>query len=243
MSGGILTSATKIYGGDGNNTLDVSATASTTGLTFRVTEENGFDVKKGSTVHVKVSKVQGITGTTADDTFLFENNRILTGVIDAAGGGQDKIDLHSYKNSLTFDIKDADPQITVMAGTTVARAKNVEQLIGGKEADTFTFNDEANQWGGTGYVVDGRGKLDTVDFSSYTTHVVEVDLGATNGIKRGVATKTVSPLNVENVTGGEKDDILTGDDNANVLSGGKGNDTLNGGKGNDTLKGARETTH
>ena len=54
--------------------------------------------------------------------------------------------------------------------------------------------------------------------------------------KSGRPTKT-SIKNIENVTGGTKDDTITGDKFANVLFGNAGNDTLDGGKGDDTLAG------
>ena len=244
VSKGLLTSATKIDGGLGENTFDVSDStqSSQTGLTFRVTSLDGFDVKKGSTVEVRTLRVGWIDGTTAADTFTFVDGRKLSGEIQGKGGN-DRLDLSAYKNSLTFEINkfDDDPQIEVKADqSTVVGVNDIEELIGGKEADTFAFQEADNPWGGSNYTIDGSAGQDTLDFSHYTTTAVEVNLGAQT-IARTGTTKAVKPLNIENVIGGGGNDKLTGDDGANRLDGGPGDDELKGGNGNDTLVGGEDS--
>src|SRR5262249_14423467 len=78
---------------------------------------------------------------------------------------------------------------------------------------------------------DGQDGADTLDYSAYTAGVrVNLALGTATGVLGGVS-------NVENVTGGQGDDILVGNDLANGLRGGAGRDILIGRGGADQLFG------
>jgi Ca2+-binding RTX toxin-like protein len=105
----------------------------------------------------------------------------------------------------------------------------VENITGGSGNDIFRFSAGA---GVTGILSGGFG-TDLLDFSAYTTGVeVNLSLGimTVNGLNAGVN-------GVENITGGQGDDILTGDDGNNSLNGGPGHDILNGLGGHDILNG------
>lgn len=110
----------------------------------------------------------------------------------------------------------------------------VENLMGGLNADTFVFQDGAS----ISSVIDGAGGVNTLDYSAYTTDVyVNLNTGAATG---------VSLIgNISNVTGGFGNDVLVGV-GGNVLQGGSGRDlliaggtasTLEGGEGDDLLIG------
>jgi Ca2+-binding RTX toxin-like protein len=71
---------------------------------------------------------------------------------------------------------------------------------------------------------------DTLSYGA-TTAAVTVNLGA------GTASGFSSIANIENVTGGNGNDVLTGDAGSNTLNAGGGADRLNGGAGNDALNG------
>jgi hypothetical protein len=83
--------------------------------------------------------------------------------------------------------------------------------------------------------VDGRGGLDTLDYTRYTT---SVSVNLTTGWGTGIGGGTLSRfLNIENVTGGSGDDTLVGNNLANVLRGGAGYDRIFGESGYDSLYG------
>ena len=88
--------------------------------------------------------------------------------------------------------------------------------------------------GGGNDMIDGGGGDDTVSYAGRRT-AVRVDLsGATVGGSPGERDRITG---VEDVTGGDGDDVLLGDDNDNTLTGGAGNDSLQGRGGGDYLQG------
>jgi Ca2+-binding RTX toxin-like protein len=118
-----------------------------------------------------------------------------------------------------------------------------ELLYGGLQDDLFiiTGNESARIYGGPGHdtfrLMDGAslagsidvgGGINTLDYGTWTTPVT-IDLAsytATN-ISLGIAA-------IQNICGGQADDILIGDNGDNILAGGGGNDRLIGGLGDDT---------
>jgi Ca2+-binding RTX toxin-like protein len=117
-------------------------------------------------------------------------------------------------------------------------------LIGGHGHDTFVFHEATASEIDT--VLESRLSFepssgnDTLDFSAYRTSV-RVDLGSTS--QQSVANNRVlliGPSTVlENVIGGQGDDVLIGSAVANILVGNKGNDQIDGLGGNDLLIGGR----
>jgi hypothetical protein len=94
-----------------------------------------------------------------------------------------------------------------------------DDLDGGPGADTFA--------GGAGQ--------DTVSYAGAGTGVTVTLDGRANDGAPGEDDRVGK--DVEDVYGGDSDDVLTGDGGPNTLDGGEGNDTLNGGKGTDGLYG------
>src|SRR5262249_30651795 len=101
---------------------------------------------------------------------------------------------------------------------------NVANLLSFAGVDVFRFNAGKGVSGAIDTSFGGGGFL---DYSLYTTSVV-VDLmtGAATGVAGGV-------VGINNVTGGQADDLLRGNDNANGLFSLGGNDILVGMGGDD----------
>ena len=105
-------------------------------------------------------------------------------------------------------------------------------------ADTLIGNagDNVLRGGKGGQILDGgdNGPVgDTADYSTSSAGVTVI-LGGTSS---GGDADGDTLVDIENVTGSAKDDVLIGDGGANLLDGGAGNDVLQGGGGDDTLKG------
>ena len=106
-------------------------------------------------------------------------------------------------------------------------------LTGGSGNDAFNFADEAGVTG----VIDGGAGVNTLNYAAYST-------GIYVNLQTWVATGTAAIANIQNVTGGQGNDILVGNGGNNVLTehagdnlviGGGGADTLIGGSGSDIL--------
>jgi hypothetical protein len=106
---------------------------------------------------------------------------------------------------------------------------NIQNLRGTAlpfESDTFFF---ANGAGITGTIVGGGNFHTTLDYSAYTTPVtVNLKTHTATGVGGGV-------FFVQNVTGGQGNNILVGNGN-NILRGGSGRDILISGGGTSTLQ-------
>ncbi|HET9810615.1 MAG TPA: calcium-binding protein, partial [Sphingomicrobium sp.] len=138
---------------------------------------------------------------------------------------------------------------TLVGIESVSGTVNDDILIGDDGANSLWGsggNDTLSGNGGDDYlgVSDGDHLLDGGDGSDSIAFVnepldasgpVTVDLNLTDAQWTGIGTWTIS--NVENVGGGDFNDVLTGNAEANILAGGVGNDRLTGGAGNDLLLG------
>tara|TARA_R110000787_G_scaffold16622_39_gene51356 strand:+ start:38641 stop:41886 length:3246 start_codon:yes stop_codon:yes gene_type:complete len=105
--------------------------------------------------------------------------------------------------------------------------------------DTYFFTEEWARHGGEagrGLISDNAGR-DVLNFAAVLSDLdIDLDNGATSslyGHDISFDTGTV----IEDVIGGDGNDILTGNAADNILSGMRGDDTLAGGEGNDTLSG------
>ncbi len=115
---------------------------------------------------------------------------------------------------------------------------DVEDLVGGSGDDRLAGNGSDNLLdGGPGDdELLGLGGVDTVDYSSRTTPVL-VDLTDTTPIDGATNEFDSVGGDVENVLGGERDDLLIGAAAGNLLTGGTGDDELDGAGGADDLRG------
>jgi hypothetical protein len=100
-------------------------------------------------------------------------------------------------------------------------------ILGGAGDKTFALQGAVQN---AALSIDGGGGTNTLDYSAYTGDVT-VDLAL------GTATELAGISNIQNVTGGQGNNLLIGDANANVLRGGAGRNILIGGAGADQLFG------
>src|SRR5262249_37709631 len=93
--------------------------------------------------------------------------------------------------------------------------------------DVFRVHDFT---GAPAITIDAGTGTNTLDYSAFAGEV-------TVNLARGTATGLAGISNIENVTGGQGNNLLVGDANANVLTGGAGRNILIGGAGLDQLTG------
>jgi hypothetical protein len=161
----------------------------------------------------------------ANTTFLLESPSPTTPVTVHGGPGANTLVSGGLVNNW------------ILTGTNAGTVQNVsfqnvQNLQGGALAnasDTFVFNNGA---GVTGTIQRGSGpsSVAMLDYSKYITPVtVNLKTHAATGVTGGV-------FGVQNVIGGQANNILVGDGNNNVLKGGSGRDILISGGGNSTLQ-------
>jgi subtilisin family serine protease len=106
--------------------------------------------------------------------------------------------------------------------------------------DTYVFTNEYSDYAGLfGHLLgvnDTNGGVDTLNLSAVTA-ASYINLSNGSGNIDGVVLGSGSIIGIDNVTGGDGNDILTGDGNSNVLLGMRGNDRLDGGLGADVMDG------
>jgi Ca2+-binding RTX toxin-like protein len=183
--------------------------------------------------------------------------------INESGGGVDTLDFSSTLNSaVTVSLATAGIQ-TVTPGRltlTLSAVDTLDSVIGGALGDTLTGNALSNRLTGGGgndlltgragndvYVFDtdvslgsdtineADGGVDILDFRPTSTRAVVVDLSVATAqtVNAGLMLNLSSSSTIENVLGGNLNDILTGNTLSNSLTGGGGDDVLKGGSGND----------
>jgi hypothetical protein len=109
-----------------------------------------------------------------------------------------------------------------------------DNVRGGLGNDTYVFDADAAL--GSDILQDTGGQ-DLLDFSQTTTLGVDVNLNNTTAqVVNSFLTLTL-PLEIENVVGGAKVNILIGNNLPNILIGGASSDTLKGNGGRDILIG------
>jgi Ca2+-binding RTX toxin-like protein len=166
----------------------------------------------------------------------------LERIVLNAGAGGDTVDVQKLADTPAVTVNGRGGADTLLApnrhntwNITSANAGNltgdiafssVENLTGNTSTDWFAFSDGASVSG----VIDGRGGSDTLDYMLFTTTV-------SARLSTGTASGTGGVRSIENVLGGEGDDVLVGDSGANTLRGRGGRDVLIGGWGADTLYG------
>ncbi|MGE7469460.1 hypothetical protein ACQKLX_08470 [Bosea sp. NPDC003192] len=120
--------------------------------------------------------------------------------------------------------------------------RNIEGIRGTQSVDIMNGDDGNNRFRGLGGadVIDGRGGIDTVDYSRDAANgggLQGVTVNLATGIGKDGFGHQDLIFNVENVIGTDVADQLTGSSGANKLDGRGGNDVLVGGLGADTLVG------
>jgi Ca2+-binding RTX toxin-like protein len=168
------------------------------------------------------------------------------------------------KNSAIFPQKLNDATFLGNAGYATGEAIGSDRLIGiqsvitgagddkiyGSNSDNVLAagagNDAVRARGGNDTIIGGSGEgndiydggagIDTIVYTSTSLGIV-VNLSAASNNATGSEIGTDQITGVENIVGGDGNDVLTGNAAANNLVGGTGDDTLNGKVGNDTLIG------
>jgi len=234
-------------GGSGTDTLHGEDLASTWTI-------NG--INSGSVYAINFSNIENLTGGNQIDTFLFQSDG-QAGTIQG-GSGADVIDYSALPGPVTVNLKTS-------SATRLASFASITDFIGSGGTDVMVGTDNNNVWtitgstlgtvdstsfsgfetlqGGTAIdtfnvaegvsfsgTADGGAGADKLDYSNYVS-AVQVNLAA------GTATGLAGISGIENVTGGDANDMLIGDNNDNVISGGNGDDMILAGGGNDTLNG------
>ena len=119
----------------------------------------------------------------------------------------------------------------------IAYGAEIENAEGGAGADTLIGNDLDNHFAGHGGVdvIDGGAGSDTLRYDWESGGRAVANLG--NGVTADRTGARDQLINIENLTGGDGNDVLFGDGAANILIGLEGLDRLNGKDGDDQIEG------
>jgi hypothetical protein len=171
-----------------------------------------------------------VNGGSGSNTWFI--NASAAGANTTVNGGSGSNTLHGPNSDTTWQITGSNAG-SFTGGVSFTAMQN---LIGGAGADTFVFADGAGVSGN----IDGGGGTNMLDYTAYSTGVdVNLQTGTATGVAGGIT-------DIQNVTGGQGDNILVGNGNNNVLTvygghnlviAGGGAGTLNGGTGLDILIG------
>ncbi len=117
-----------------------------------------------------------------------------------------------------------------------------DKLDGGGENDIFRFDGDKNL--GTDSIIEVAspfGGNDTIDLSQTSSRAITLDLGsvALQAVTASLSLTLPAGNVIENVIGGDQDDILTGNALDNRILGGAGDDDFEGKGGNDEIRGGR----
>jgi Ca2+-binding RTX toxin-like protein len=104
-------------------------------------------------------------------------------------------------------------------------------------AITYVFNDEYAALNRGDGRIDGRdGARDVVNAAALST-AVSINLATAAAVIGGRALTIINPNLIDDVMGGDGNDLIVGNALGNKLAGARGSDSLRGGAGNDTLDG------
>ncbi|HEX8444080.1 MAG TPA: M10 family metallopeptidase C-terminal domain-containing protein [Allosphingosinicella sp.] len=238
-----------LIGGAGNDTA--SYAGSKTGVTASLALQgaaqntvnagidtlNGFENLLGSSFNDSLTgdaAANTLSGGVGDDTLNPGAN--AAGAVDLLDGGTGS-DTASFAGptGVTATLNGATDGTVSIGGAAVATLRNIENLLGGANADTLTGDTNANVIdGGLGNdVLDGGAGVDTVSFASRGTAGITVNLATLTAQDTLAGSKTI--MGFENVRGTAGGDNITGDGGDNVFFEGGGSDLYNGAAGSDTV--------
>jgi len=243
-----------INGGGGTNTL----TAANLTNSWSITAANTGTVQAAGEPADSFSHIQNLTGGSVADTFAFASKASIAGSLD--GGNAGTLDLSQLTTSVSLNLQ--THKVSGVGGT----ATNLAAVVGGSGTNTlrganvantwnltgsnkgtingtFTFTAFANLIGGTagndfvfsdgqgvtGRITGGGTSGNKLDYSAYST-------GIYVNLRRGVATGTAGISKIQQVQGGNGNDILVGYGSGIVLHAGAGNDLIIGGSGQASLQ-------
>ncbi|MFO0291131.1 MAG: beta strand repeat-containing protein, partial [bacterium] len=243
-----------LNGGAGDDTLSGGAGSDTAVFgagnnTVNLTLTTGQDTGEGTDV---LSGIENLVGGDGDDVLIGDtaNNQLDGGTGNdnlSGGAGDDTLSGGDGNDTATFGAGNNTVNLTLTTGQNTGEGTDVlsgiENLVGGDGNDSLIGDTGNNQLdGGTGNdTLNGGAGDDTLSGGAGSDTAIfgagnnTVNLTLTAGQNTGEGTDVLS--GIENLVGGDGDDVLIGDNNANQLDGGKDNDTLEGGAGDDTLSG------
>ena len=189
----------------------------------------------------------GLTIGGESDTFI--------GTIEFAeltgGAGNDVIDASAFTGTVKLDGAGGADTLTGTAGAdTLTGGAGDDTLRGGLGDDLYDFDADSLLYDNTvatsiGDVIDDAGGVDTLNFTATTTLGVTLALDSTKQqtinenlvltLKDSNGNSTADEI--ENLQGGQQDDVLIGNSLANTIEGSEGSDTITGHGGADILTG------
>jgi Ca2+-binding RTX toxin-like protein len=246
-----------LNGGSGNDTasfVNAFNAGSTTGVTVDLNLQGAAQNTVAAGNDTLIS-IENLIGSALNDTLIGDSNaNVIEGGLGndtlAGGAGDDTASYAGATTAVTVSLAlQGSAQNTVGAGTdTLSGFQNLlgsafndtltgdasENVITGGAGDD-TLNPGANTAGNVD-LLDGGIGTDTASFAGFAAAVTATLNGAADGTASVGGQQMAALRSIENLTGGDGNDVLTGDANANVIEGGLGDDVLNGGLGNDTLR-------
>lgn len=231
-----------LQGDEGIDIADYSSQTTALNITLNSQSMTWID-QSGSTD--TLTSIEGIIGSTADDTFSGNtSNNYLDG-----HDGIDTIDFGRMviTGGVTANLYNSHASYTLNDTFSIDEVYNIENLIGTDARDYLTGDDNNNElYGGNANdILNGGGGNDYIDGGSgYDTAAYEF---ATSGVtailnqnRTGTATTedyTDTLFNIQYLSGSAYNDNLTANSDSNELFGLDGNDILNGEGGHDKLYG------
>lgn len=208
-----------LNGGDGDDTLIGGSGTDT------INGGNGTDTVS-QTVNANQTLTDAQLTGNGTDTLTSIEQAILTG-----GAGNNTLNASAFSGNVTLNGLGGNDTLTGGAGNDI--------LTGGAGNDTYSFN--TNTARGSDLIDESGGGTDTITFSGSNNAVaLDLGLGGSQAVN-GNLNLTITPDQIENVTGGNGADTLIGNTLNNTINGGSGNDTMSGGAGNDSLAGGTGT--
>ncbi len=245
-----------LNGGNGNDTASF-VNAFTAGSTTGVTVDLNLQGAAQNTIAAgndTLIGIENLIGSALNDTLIgnADANIIEGGLGDdtlVGGAGNDTASYAGAAAGVAVNLAlQGSAQATGSAGTdTLSGFQNLqgsafadtltgdaaENVLSGGDGDD-TLNPGANTGGGVD-LLDGGAGSDTASFAGFVAGVTAKLGGASDGTSSVGGSQIAVLRGIENLLGGDGNDILTGDANANVIDGGLGDDYLDGGAGIDTV--------
>ncbi len=159
------------------------------------------------------SNIQNLTGSSADDTFTFNDGQTISGIIDGGPGGINTLDLSPYTTSVNTTLTGSS--INGFSGTTSGSPNptggftNITQINGGSGVNTLNGENVVTSWNITGA---NSGTLNDGTFTLGFNHFAKLLGGSSNNnftLNNGGA--------ISNIIGGSGVNTLTGTSTGNTF--------------------------